>query len=162
MDAQHGRPQPHTGDHGVRGPLIIPREVGDVGRGAAHVEADDAVEAGGFRRLGHGHDAARRSRQDGVLAAEGVRRRQSTRRLHELQGSGLAQVSPDLVHIGAQDGRQIGVRYRGVSASDQLDQGADLMTGGNLFEPNLARDLGQPPLMGGEAPAVDQDDGDSP
>ncbi|MNE02076.1 hypothetical protein D3C80_945390 [compost metagenome] len=79
-----------------------------------------------------------------------------------MQWRGLAQIGPDPVHIGTQDGRQIGVRHRGVAAPDQLDQGADLMTDRHLLEADLARDLGQPRLMGGEAPAMDQDDGDGP
>ncbi|MNS62981.1 hypothetical protein D3C72_960640 [compost metagenome] len=36
------------------------------------------------------------------------------------------------------------------------------MTDRNLLEPDFARDLGQPRFMGGEAPAMDQDDGDGP
>jgi len=44
--------------------------VGDVGRGAAHVEADDPVEPGQRRRSGGADDAAGRAGEDSILALE--------------------------------------------------------------------------------------------
>ena len=46
VDAHHRRADAHAGDLGVEGALIVAVIMGDVGRGAAHVEADDLVEAG--------------------------------------------------------------------------------------------------------------------
>ena len=103
VNAQHRGAQPDAGHHRVRGPLIVAGEMRDVGRGAAHVEADNAVVARRARRLGHAHHAARRSGQDGVLAPERARRRQAAAGLHEKQRRSLAQIGPDPIDIGAQD-----------------------------------------------------------
>ena len=162
MDAQHRRPQADARHHGVRGPLIVAGEMRHVGRGAAHVEADDPVEARRPGGPGHADHAARRSGQDRVLAAKRFGRRQPAAGLHEQQRRRRPQIGPDAVDIGPQDRRQIGVGHRGVTAPDQLDQGPDLMTDRNLFEADLAGDLAQPALMVCEAPAVDQDDGHGP
>ena len=79
-------------------------------------------------------------------------------RLHELQLGVLGQPGRDPVDVAAQDRRQIGVDHRRVAAPDQLDQRRDLVADRDLREAELARDLGQPRLMLGEAPAVHQDD----
>ena len=70
VDVQHRRAQPDAGDLGGEDALVLAREVRDVGGGAAHVEADDAVEAGQLRHPRHADDAAGRPGEDGVLAAE--------------------------------------------------------------------------------------------
>ena len=68
-----GARKPHAGDLGDERALVLAGVVRDVGRRAAHVEADDPVEAGEPRHLDGADDAARRSRQDRVLALEAVR-----------------------------------------------------------------------------------------
>src|SRR5205085_8652031 len=65
--------------------LPISRIVRDIGGGAAHVEADDAIEPGRRRGAHRAHDAPGRPRQDRVLALEAVRVRQPAVRLHEQQ-----------------------------------------------------------------------------
>ncbi len=82
-------------------------------------------------------------------------------RLHELQRRRLAERRADLRHIGIKHRRQIGIGDGRVAAPDQLDQGPDLVADRNLFEPDLAPDLGEPPFVLGEAPAMDQHDGQS-
>ena len=72
MDAHHRCADAHAGDFGVEGPLVVAVIMGDVGRGAAHVEADDLVEACELRRLDHADDAAGRAGQKGILALEHV------------------------------------------------------------------------------------------
>ena len=61
VDAHHRRADAYAGDLGVEGTLIFAIVVGDVGRGAAHVETDGLVEAGEPRRLDHADDAAGRA-----------------------------------------------------------------------------------------------------
>jgi hypothetical protein len=68
VDAHHRRADADAGDLGVEGALVIAIIVSDIGGGAAHVEADDLVETGECCGLDHADDAARGSRQDGVLA----------------------------------------------------------------------------------------------
>ena len=62
-----------------------PAIVRHVGRSAAHVEADHPVVAAELRRPRHADDAARRPRQDRVLALEGVRIGEPAGGLHEEQ-----------------------------------------------------------------------------
>ena len=85
VDAHHRRAQPDARDLGDERALVLAGVVGDVGRRAAHVEADDAVEAGEPRHLDRADDAAGRARQDRVLALEPVRVGEAARALHELQ-----------------------------------------------------------------------------
>ena len=73
VDAHHRRAQAHAGDLGVERALVFAGAVRDVGRRAAHVEADDAVEAREPRHLDRADDAARGAGQDRVLALEQVR-----------------------------------------------------------------------------------------
>ena len=85
VDAHHRRAQPHAGDFGDEGALVLAGPVRDVGRRAAHVEADDPVEAREPRHFDRADDAARRAGQDRVLALEQVRVGEPAARLHELQ-----------------------------------------------------------------------------
>ena len=62
VDLHHRRADAHARDLGVEGALEGAGIVGDVGRGAAHVEADDPVETGQRRGPGGTDDPARRAR----------------------------------------------------------------------------------------------------
>ena len=73
VDLHHRRAHAHARDLGLEGALELPVEMRDVGRGATHIEADDAVEAGALGRARHRHHPARRARQNGVLAGEEFR-----------------------------------------------------------------------------------------
>ena len=70
MDQHHRRPHADAGHLAVEAPLVSAVIVADIGRSAAHVEADHLGEACGARGLDRSHDAARRPRQDRVLASE--------------------------------------------------------------------------------------------
>src|SRR5262249_17516399 len=59
MDQHHWSAHAHATDHAFECSLIHAGEVADIGRGAAHVEADDARKACNARRL-HGADYAAR------------------------------------------------------------------------------------------------------
>jgi hypothetical protein len=164
VDAHHGRAHPHARDLRVEGALEVAGEVRDVRRGAAHVEADDLAKAGALRRAGHPDDAARRSRQDRVLALEAVGRGEAARGHHELKGRpGLAgrRRAQRLRHAGdvaAQDRGKIGVDHGGVAAPDELDERRDLVTDGDLAEAPPAHLRGERRLMRRVAPSVHQHD----
>ncbi len=70
MHAQHRHREAHARDLRLEGALVVAGKVRDVRRRAAHVEADDAVEAGALRRLGHADHAAGGAGEDRVAAAE--------------------------------------------------------------------------------------------
>ena len=160
VDVHHRRTHPHAGHHRLEGPLVLAGIVADVGRGAAHVEADDALEPGLARRPRHADHATGRTGQDGVLTPERSRIGQATVRLHEEEPGVVAQRIRDLVHIAAQDRREVGVDHRRVASPDQLHQRADLVADRDLGEADLARDGRDPRLVVGEAEAVQQHDGD--
>jgi hypothetical protein len=112
------------------------RHSGNVGRGAAHVEADDLVEAGHLpvstmpttppagpdrmASLPWNSSAAVRPPDDCMNI--------SRQPVPSAEPSSL----DDLVHIAAQDRREIGIDHRGVAAPDQLHQRRDLMADRNL------------------------------
>ena len=85
VDAHHRRAHAHARDLRVEGALIFAVVMRDVGRGAAHVEADHLVEARKPCCLDHADDAACRTGQQRVLALEHVGCRQPSRGHHEHQ-----------------------------------------------------------------------------
>ena len=97
MDQHHWRAHAHACNHAFEGPLVYAVEMADIGRGAAHVEADDAGEAGDARGLNRADHPARGPRQNGVLALEQMRRGQPARGLHEQESrvcTGAAATPP--------------------------------------------------------------------
>ena len=83
VDQHHRCAHAHAGDDTLEAPLVDAVIVADIGRGAAHVEADDLGEAGERGRLDRAHDTAGGARQDRVLASEQMGRGQPSRGLHE-------------------------------------------------------------------------------
>ena len=83
VDAHHRRAHPDARHLRLEGALKLAGVMRDVGRSAAHVEADDAVEARHLRRLDRADHAARRAGEDRVLALEEMRGGEPARRHHE-------------------------------------------------------------------------------
>ena len=83
MDVHHRRAHAHAGDQGVEGALVFAVVVRHVGRGAAHVEADEPLEAAHGGGAHHAHDAAGGAGEDGVLALEEARVGEAAVGLHE-------------------------------------------------------------------------------
>ena len=145
VDAHHRRTHAHTGNLGLKHPLEVGQlrsgEMRHIGGGAAHVETDDFFEARHERGAHRANDAPSRPGQNGVLALEAPRIGKAAVRLHEHQ-THTGQFGGDLIHIAAQDGRQIRVNHRGVTARHQLHQGADLVRGRYLTEADRPRRIG--------------------
>ena len=70
VNEHHRRAHAHARDLGLEGALVFAVVVRHVGRGAAHVEADQILEAGFAAGLGHADHAAGGAGQDRVLALE--------------------------------------------------------------------------------------------
>ena len=124
--------------------------MGDVGRSAAHVEADDAPEPGADAGPRHRHHAPGRPGQDRILAGEEFRRRQAARRHHEHDPRARAldvEIARHLADIAGQDRRQIGVDHRRIAAPDELDEGGSDMAFRDLGKSEIARDLGHHALV---------------
>jgi len=72
VDLHHRRPHAHPGDLRLVSALELAVVMRDVGRGAAHVEADDALEAAWRASLPR-RRCRRRTGEDAVLALEALR-----------------------------------------------------------------------------------------
>ncbi len=160
VDLEHRRPHPHPGDDRLVGSLVGAGMMRDVGRGAAHVEADHPVEPGLRGGLRHSDDSAGRTGQDRVLALEGAGVGEAARRLHEEEARLGSQRGDDPVDVASQHRRQIGVDHGRVAAPDQLDQRPDPVADRDLGEADLLRQRGERRFVRGPAPAVHQDDRD--
>ena len=114
--------------------------------------------SGLLRRARHAHDTARWTGEHGVLALEAVGIGQATRGLHEQQAH-ARHVGSDLLHIAAQDGREIGIDHGGVAPADELHQRAGGMRGAHLREARGTRQPRRRLLVLGKAVAVHEDDG---
>ena len=158
VDRHHRRAHAHAGDRGLEGALEAAGVQRDIGRRAAHVEADDLVEPRHRRGARRADDAAGGTGQDRVLALEAGGIRQSAVRLHEIQPH-AGKLGRHLIDVAAQDGREIRIDHRGVAARDQPQQRADHMAGGDLREAGLAREIGEAAFMLRIFPGVHQHDG---
>ena len=155
VNAHHRRAQPYTGNLRVEDPLEFTGKVRDVGGGAAHVEADDPIEAGGLTDPGHADDAACRPGQDRILALEGLGVGQAAIGLHELKPH-ARQTGCDLIDIAAQHRRQIGIDHGGVGARHEADQRRGAMRHRDLGIADVAGDFGQAGFVRGIAIGVHQ------
>jgi len=158
VDLHHRRTHPHPGDQAVEAALVFAGVMRDVGRRAAHVEADNTVKAGNRGTFDNADHATGRTGEDRVLALEQLGVGEATMRLHEHQ-SRAAEFGGDTVDVAAQDRRQVGVDHRGVAATDQLDQRADPMRDRDLGEAGVMGDFGNGPFVVRVAVAVQQADG---
>ena len=113
---------------------------------------------GQLGRARHAHNAARRTRQNRVLALKRMGIGQAPRRLHEVQGH-ARHLTGHLLDIAAQDGRQIRVHHRGVATADPLHQGAGLVRSADLGEAQLARPLRRLRLVRGVTVTMHEHDG---
>ena len=144
VDQHHRRAHAHARDLGLEGALVLAVVMRHVGRGAAHVEADERG----------------RSRPRAPVSAMPTTPPAGPDRIASLPWNSSAAVSPPddimnisrapelvdvelgghLRHVAAQDRREIGVDHRGVAAPDQLDQRRDLVAHRDLREAHLARE----------------------
>ncbi len=157
VNAHHRRPQPHPGDFGDECALVFARVVGDVGRRATHVEADDLVEAREARHLHRTDDATGRARQDRVLALEAMCLGQPARGLHELQAD-PGQLGLHLRDVAPQDRRQVRVDDRRVATRHEFHQRTDFVTDRHLSKTDGARKRRQLALVLGEAVTMHEHD----
>ncbi len=157
VDGEHGRAQPHAGHHGIEAALEFAVVVRHVGRGPAHVEADEPREAGALRCLHRADDAAGRTGQDAVLAGEGARLGEPAARAHEHQRH-TSELGRHPVDVAPQNGREIRVGHGGVAAPDQLHQRRDLVRHRDLGKADGARDACRRGFVGTIAPGMHEDD----
>ena len=160
VDAQHRRTDAYPCDNRLVVALITSRVERHIGRCAAHVEADDAVEPGAGCGLGHADDTPRRTRKDRVLAAKGPAQRQPAVRLHEQRCLVSAECCLQTLDITPEHRREISIDHAGIAASDKLDERSDLVADRNLRKADVTRNGRQGRLMRWMTIAVHQHDRD--
>ena len=109
MDVHHGGAHAHAGYQCFKTAFVFTVIVAHVSGSAAHVKADQPVEAAHRRATGHAHYPACRTGKYSVLAPEPVGIGQAAVRLHEHEARTGAvpdtKFVGNLLHITAQDGR---------------------------------------------------------
>ena len=133
VDAQHRRTQAHAADGRLQATAQGATEMRDVGRGAAHVEGDDLLQASRGSGAHRADDSAGRAGENGILAVQQAALGESPAGLHELQAYAWKRLG-DALQVAAQHGRQIGVGNRRLSTGDELDQRAHLVGDRDLRE----------------------------
>ena len=156
VDGHHRRAQAHTGHLGFKLALKSAGKVRHVGGRAAHVKADHPLAARLLRGARHADNAAGRAGQNRVLASKGLRIGQPARGLHEQQRH-ARHLGRHLVHIAAQDRREVGVHHRGVAPAHQLHQRAGGVAAADLGKAHLGRNAGRRLFVRGVAVAVHED-----
>ncbi len=112
VDQHHRRAHPHAGNLGLETALIGAVVAADIGRCAAHVEADDAIEARHSRRTCRADHAAGGTRQQRILATQALGFSQAAAGLHQEQPR-FAQPRCHLVHMAAENRRDVSIGHRG-------------------------------------------------
>ena len=125
VDLHHRRAHAHARDLGLEGALEFAVEMGDVGRGAAHVEADDASKPAldAVRAIATTPPAG--PDRIASLPAKSFADGEAARRHHEHHARAGAldvELARDLPDVAGEDRREIGVDDRRVAAPDELDQ----------------------------------------
>ena len=157
MDAHHRSPHPYTGHLGLELALEFPLqpapEMAHIGGRTAHVEADHIAMPRQARRACHAHNAPRRAAEDGILALEHMRIGKAAAALHEEEFD-ARHFTRHLLHVAAQDGREIGVHHGGVAPAHELHHRAGAVGGADLGEADLGGNTCGCGLMVGVAVAV--------
>ena len=83
MDAHHWCPDADACDQCFTFAFILARIVRNISRRAAHIKADDILDACLSRSLGHPDNASRRSGQHGIFTPEAVAAGETAIGLHE-------------------------------------------------------------------------------
>ncbi len=163
VDHHHWRTHANASHFGFKGALKLAVEVGDVSRGAAHVEADEFFEACHFGGFNCANNTASRAGENSVFALEEGGVGQSTGGLHEHETAvGVLDVefTSNLIHIAAQNWGEVSVNNSRVTTANQLHEWGDFMADGNLREADLLRDVRQLLLVLRERVGMHQDDSD--
>ena len=111
-------------------------------------------------RPGHAHNTARRPAQNRVLALENMCIGEATRRLHEEQLY-ARHLAGHLLHVAAQDGRQVGIHHGRIAPADKLHHRAGFMRAADLREPNVLRNAFGRLFMRRVAVTVHKNDGNT-
>ena len=126
MHVEHGLQQASPRDEVLEAVRHITVDEGHVGRGAAHVEADQPADTQAAADPGHADQAARGPRQHAGDGMKGVNGCEAAVALHQLEATlriELAQLALQPADIVPQRRRQVRVEHCGVAARDVAHEG---------------------------------------
>src|SRR6185437_9930873 len=114
VDVEHGHANGETGDlsFGASGWFAFGIKDCDVGGGSAHVEGEDAMDAGGTRDAECADNASGWTREDGAdwLTRGGFRGKDAAGRLHDAETrTALGEAALQGVNVLLKAGREVGV-----------------------------------------------------
>jgi hypothetical protein len=142
VDLHHGGAHAHARNNGFERALVRAVVKRNVGRRAAHVEADDLGKAGRLAGARGPHDAARRAGEDRILALEPARIDKPAVGLHEQQPR-FAERRRDAIDIAAQNRRNIRIDHGRIAAPDDFHQRRDFVADRDLRKPDAPCDRRQ-------------------
>src|SRR3546814_19840026 len=108
VDAHHRRADARARDDRLVVALEAAGIMADVGRGAAHVEADQARLAQGCGAADHADDAPRGAGEDRIAAVEGGGGGEAARAFPVLRVDAVPELGEGLIARVAEDGRETG------------------------------------------------------
>ncbi len=162
FDRDHGLAHRPAGELGIGGDLRrAAGDQADIGRGAAHVEAQDLVEPERGRDMGGGGDAGRRARQRHGERSPcgGFGRGHAAGRMHDMQARAL-HLPLQPVEVAGGDRHDRGVEHGGRRALELAGLGIDLVRQRDERQRGRQR-LTDGPLMGRIGIGMEERDGDA-
>ena len=162
VNVEHGHLQGQARQHIHRTSRQVAINERHIGTGAAHVETDESLVTGSTADPLQADQAAGRARQQSVHAAKPRCIREAAMALHERHfgGGECSHAFAKALDVTLEDGREIGVCQRGVSAWHPTRQRRYLMRGEHLRETRRSRCGSRQQFMAGVRPAMQEADGD--
>ena len=159
MDVHHRDPEPDAVDLGREPAWQLACEQADVGRRAAHVEADEPARPARLPYGRHPDDATRRPGEHAVDATEAVGVDEAAVALHQQQlgrAEPLLQFAQELSHVAQQHRGQVCVGDRAVGPGDETRERRDLVRGDHLLEAGRNGERGRAQFVRGIARAMQE------
>ena len=158
LDGEHRRDHPGAADAMLVFVIEVAVEPADVGARAAHVEPDDALEAG----LASGHrgtdDTTGRAAEQAVLGPVIGAGDESTRAGHHVQFA-AGQLALHAFEIARHNRREVGIDDGRLGARQDFDDRRQVAGHGDVLPTGVAEVLGQALFVFGVTVAVQTDDG---
>ena len=160
---QHRLGEAHAADQVLEALRQLAVDQRHVGRGAAHVEADEARVVEALAHPAHADQPAGRPRQHARHGVEARRDCQAAVALHQAETRARierAQLLLQRAQVAAQRQCEVGIEHRGVAARDVAHQRRQLVRHRYLLEPERSCAPGGEALVLRVPPAVQEHDGD--
>ena len=126
FNSERRRPKPRRADPMFELVIQLAVITGDIRASAAHIEGDDAIQAGFFARRRGSDNPAGRPAKKSILRAKGVGQNKPAGAGHKMK-TALFQRAGDSLQITFHHRRQISVDHRGFRPGKNLNHGRQLV-----------------------------------